>query len=47
MKINRRKFIRTTAIGAVAAGTGALLANSEWLFPIPYPGDAKKVFSKC
>lgn len=54
-KMNRRKFIKVTAVGAVAAGA-AIVLNSGKLFNITpslknpaqtIPQDAKKVFSKC
>jgi hypothetical protein len=45
--MNRRRFIGITAAGAAAAGTATFMANTEWLFPRPYPGDTKKVFSRC
>lgn len=47
MKIDRRKFLRVSAAGAAAAGTSILMVNSDWLFAKTYPGDTKKVFSKC
>ncbi len=45
--MNRRRFIRVTATGAVAAGTATIMLKSGWLLPKTYPGDAKKVFAKC
>lgn len=54
--MNRRKFIKVSAVGAAAAGAAAVMLNSGKLFnfsnPLknpaqPLPQDAKKVFSKC
>ena len=47
MKLDRRKFLRVSATGALAAGTATFLVYSDWLFPPIYPGDTKKVFAKC
>jgi len=47
MKINRRKFLRISVAGATAAGAATLLVNSDWLFARPYPGDTKKLFTRC
>jgi hypothetical protein len=47
MKFDRRKFLRVSAVGAVATGAATLLVNYDWLFPKTYPGDVKKIFAKC
>jgi len=55
-KINRRKFIKFSAVGAVAASSAAILLNFDKLFNTKsafvnnaqtIPQDAKKVFSNC
>ena len=55
-KMNRRKFIKVSAVVAAAAGAAAVMLNTGKLFNISnslknpaqtIPQDAKKVFSKC
>jgi hypothetical protein len=55
-KIDRRKFIKMSALGAVAAGSAAIIMNSGKLFTAANSGvngsemilaDTKKIFWKC
>jgi len=45
--MDRRKFLIVSAASAAAAGTATFMVNSDWLFAKPYPGDTKKIFTKC
>ncbi len=55
-KMNRRKFLELSAIGAATASAGALMLNVSRIYTstkafenssVMIPQDAKKVFSKC
>ena len=45
--MNRRKFLKMSAMGAATAGAAAFLLNSGRLFSAAAPLGTKELFAKC